>query len=195
MSSKVLDTPVNDDTAVIGQVRAGDANAFGILVRKYQDRLFHCLAHLAGNVHEAEDLVQEAFVQAFLKIRSFQGQSSFFTWLYRIAFNLSVTQLRRKRTQVSLDGPPDSPGIDPEDPGEAVTDKLTRDERAAQVQAALATLSPDYRAILVLREMEDCDYETIAEILDLPMGTVRSRLFRARMELRERLQPMLQEMP
>lgn len=186
---------MNDDAAVIGQVRAGDHNAFGILVRKYQERLFHCLANLAGNVHEAEDLAQEAFVQAFLKIRTFQGQSSFFTWLYRIAFNLTVTRLRRKRPHTSLGNPHDSRGVAPVDSGEAAMEKLTRDERGAQVRAALATLPPDYRAVLVLREMEDCDYETIAEILDLPLGTVRSRLFRARMELRERLQPLLQEMP
>lgn len=186
---------MNDDTAVIGQVRAGDSAAFGILVRKYQDRLFHCLTNLSGNVHEAEDLVQEAFVQAFVKIRSFQGKSSFYTWLYRIAFNLSVNRLRRKRPHSSLGERRESGESEPVDTGESVMDKLARDERAAQVQAALATLTPDYRAILVLREMEDFDYETIAEILDLPLGTVRSRLFRARMELRERLQPLLQEMP
>jgi len=186
---------VNDDTAVIGQVRAGDTAAFGILVRKYQDRLFHCLANLSGNVTDAEDLAQEAFVQAFLKIRSFQGQSSFFTWLYRIAFNLTVSRLRRKRPQGTLSDGREAGEPEPVDPGENVMDKLVRDERAAQVQAALATLTPDYRAILVLREMEGCDYETIADILDLPLGTVRSRLSRARMELRERLQPMLQELP
>lgn len=184
---------MNDDTAVIGQVRAGDSGAFGILVRKYQDRLFHCLAHLAGDLHEAEDLVQEAFVQAFLKIRTFQGQSSFFTWLYRIAFNLTASRLRRKRPQASLSKGGEAEEADPVDTEEGVEEKLVRSERAAQVQAALATLPPDYRAILVLREMEGCDYETIADILELPLGTVRSRLFRARMELRERLQPLLQE--
>ncbi len=186
---------MNDDTAVIGQVRAGDSGAFGILVRKYQERLFHCLANLSGDMHEAEDLAQEAFVQAFLKIRTFQGQSSFFTWLYRIAFNLTVSRLRRKRPHTSLGDRHESGETEPVDAGENVLDKLARDERAAQVQAALATLTPDYRAILVLREMEACDYETIAEILNLPLGTVRSRLFRARMELRERLQPLLQELP
>lgn len=163
-------------------------------MRKYQDRLFHCLTHLAGNAHEAEDLAQDAFVQAFVKLRTFQEQSSFFTWLYRIAFNLAASRLRRKKPQTSLDDRSEGLGPEATDPGESPTSKMMRDERAAQVQAALATLNPDYRTILILREMEGCDYETIADILDLPLGTVRSRLSRARMELRERLQPMLQEL-
>lgn len=186
---------MNDDTAVIGQIRNGDPSAFGILVRKYQDRLFHCLSHLSRNSHDAEELAQEAFVQAYLKLKSFQGQSSFFTWLYRIAFNLAASRHRRKRPLTTLTQRAEQTGGEPSDPGESPMDKVSRDERAAQVQAALASLAPDYRAILVLREMEGCDYETIADILDLPLGTVRSRLFRARMELRERLQPLLQEFP
>lgn len=185
---------MNDDASVIKQVRSGDSNAFSLLVRKYQDRLFHCLLNLTGDAHEAEDLSQDAFVQAYLKLRSFGEQSGFFTWLYRIAFNLAASRHRRKKPALSLDRHDDTPGVEPQDSLELPLDKLARDERAVQVRAALETLIPEFRAVVVLREMEGCDYDTIAQILEIPVGTVRSRLARARMELRERLQPLLQEL-
>jgi len=179
---------VNHDAALIEATRNGDSHAFGLLVRAYQDRVYHVVRHWMGDHQEAEDLVQETFVQAYLKLASFRGASSFTTWIFRIAFNLTATR-RKKRRPTQLD--PQSPLYERlSDRGETPEERLQREERAGQVQAALAGLSDEYRAVLVLREMEDCDYESMAEILDLPIGTVRSRLHRARLELRDRLQAM-----
>ncbi len=184
---------VSDDAQLIDDTLAGDRAAFGRLVRKYQGRLFNTLLHLVSSREEAEDVCQEAFVQAFVKLDSFGGRSAFYTWLYRIAFNLSVSRRRRKRAEVSIDQHRERTGDEPQDTGENPTDQLLREEQIEQVRTAIDTLGSDYRAILVLREMEGCCYETIAEILDLPLGTVRSRLHRARLQLREQLQDILQE--
>jgi RNA polymerase sigma-70 factor (ECF subfamily) len=184
---------VTDDAQLINDSLAGDQAAFGQLVQKYQGRLFNTMLHVAGSHEEAEDVCQEAFVQAFVKLASFQGRSVFYTWLYRIAFNVSVSRRRRKRVELSIDQHRERTGDEPEDGGEHPEDQLLRDEQVQQVRGAIGALNDEYRAILVLREMEGCCYETIAEILELPLGTVRSRLHRARLQLRDQLQEILQE--
>jgi RNA polymerase sigma-70 factor (ECF subfamily) len=182
---------VNDDVNLIRDALKGDSSAFGRLVQKYQDRLFNTLVHVIGSREEAEDLVQDAFVQAFVKLETFQGHSAFYTWLYRIAFNMTISRQRRRRPQKSLDARDNQPGIDVADAGEAPAARLLREERAQQVRAAMGSLSDEYRSILVLREIDGCCYETIGEILDLPVGTVRSRLHRARLQLRDELKEVL----
>ncbi len=184
---------MKDDTQLIDDTLAGDAEAFGQLVQKYQDRLFNTIAHVLGDRVEAEDVVQDAFVQAFVKLQTFQRASAFYTWLYRIAFNLSVSRRRRRRPTVSIEQAAHSSGYEPMGNEEPAELRLERQERAGKVKAALATLSRDHRAILVLREIEGCDYERIGEVLELPPGTVRSRLHRARSQLREQLKEVLQE--
>ena len=182
---------MTDDAQLIDQALHGQPEAFGQLVLKYQDRLYNTVFHVVGHAEDARDIVQEALVQAFLKLDSFRRHSAFYTWLYRIAFNLAVTQQRRRRPTVSLDQMRETnrsePADDQLDPAEA----LERKERCRQVRRAIAQLSEPYRAVLVLREIDGCDYETISEILDLPVGTVRSRLHRARLQLREELKEML----
>jgi RNA polymerase sigma-70 factor (ECF subfamily) len=184
---------VNDDAQLIDDTLTGNRAAFGELVRRYEGRLFNSLVHMVGSREEAEDVSQEAFVQAFLKLDSFRGRSAFYTWLYRIAFNLSVSRKRRKRAEVSMDQHRDRTGEEPEDSGEGPSDQVLRDEQVRQVRGAIADLNDEHRAIVVLREMEGCDYDTIAEILDVPVGTVRSRLHRARLQLRDQLKELLQE--
>jgi len=184
---------VNDDAKLINETLAGNREAFGELVRKYQSRLFNTLLHVVGSREEAEDTVQEAFVQAYLKLTSFGGRSAFYTWLYRIAFNTSVSRRRRQRTEASIEDHRRRTGDEPEDTGMGPVGLLLRGERVELVRAAIQTLGEDHRAILVLRDMEGCCYETIAEILELPPGTVRSRLHRARLQLRDQLQDVLQE--
>lgn len=188
-----------DDAQLIHEALNGNTVAFGDLVRKYQDRLFNTLLHVAGSREEAEDVVQEAFVQAFLKLSSFGQRSAFYTWLYRIAFNVSISRRRRKKNVISLDrgsserGQGDQ-GLDPVDDAEMPDRRMLREERAGLVHAALATLSDEHRSILVLREIEGFDYEQISDVLDLPTGTVRSRLHRARLQLREQLKSVEQDM-
>lgn len=180
------------DVALIEATLQGDQRAFEELVRAYQNRVFGFVCHYLGDHQEAEDVVQETFVQAFRKLASFRRASSFHTWIYRIAFNLSATRRKRRSRQNSVDLQ-SSQANRVLDRAESPEQQLTRQERAVQVQAALAEMSEEYRTILVLREMNDCDYDAIAEILAIPVGTVRSRLHRARLELRERLQPLLVE--
>jgi RNA polymerase sigma-70 factor (ECF subfamily) len=171
---------VRDDAQLIDETLAGCNDAFGQLVQKYQDRLFNTMVYVAGSHEEAEDVVQEAFVLAFVKLSGFAGRSAFYSWLYRIAFNVFASRRRRKRPEVSVETMREATGGEPVDPTEAPADALDREERARQVHAALAELSDEHRTILVLREIEGICYETIAEMLELPIGTVRSRIHRAR---------------
>ena len=184
---------MRDDAQLIDEALRGDAESFGELVRKYQDRLFNTVLHVAGRREEAEDVVQEAFVQAFLKLDSFHRESAFYTWLYRIAFNIAISRRRRRKGETSIDQQRETAGVEPLDDAEAPEERILREERAEQLSGALKRLSDEHRAILVLREMEGCCYETIAEILDLPVGTVRSRLHRARLQLRDELKGVVLE--
>ena len=179
------------DLQIIRGALSGDKEMFGLLVHKYQNRLFNSMVQITRNEPEAEDVVQDAFVLALTKLDSFKGNSQFYTWLFRIARNSAISRLRKKRPKVSLDSP--SIGshagdvIPLELPGKvaAPSDEMERQERAQGLMDALGRLSPEHREILVLREMEDLDYETIGEMLELAVGTVRSRLHRARSQLRE----------
>lgn len=180
-----------DDGQLIRAACQGEAAAFGVLVRKYQARLCTSLTHLCGSLDDAEDVAQEAFVQAYVKLRSFAGGSSFYTWLYRIAVNAAISRKRRRREQTSVDSQREQLGLEPQDDGERADERLLREERAVMVQRALSRLSDEHRTILVLREIDDYDYDEIARILELPVGTVRSRLHRARLQLKEQLDAML----
>jgi len=184
-----------EDSQLIDEVLGGDAQAFNELVRKYQNRLYNTLVHVSGDRDAAEDLMQDAFVQAFVMLKTFKGNSAFYTWLYRIAFNLYISRKRRQRKEFSIEQGRVISGTEPMDDGEMPDDRLMRAEQVEQVHVALGTLSDEHRSILVLREIEGCCYETIAEILELPGGTVRSRLHRARKLLRDQLHEMLQENP
>lgn len=183
--------PVNEDSRLIEETLAGQSAAFGQLVQKYQDRLFNTLVHVIGSPEDALDVVQDAFVQAFVKLESFHGRSAFYTWLYRIAFNVAATQRRRRRPVLSVDRARDDGGEEPADTDHGPLENLEREERCRQVREAMKILSDEHREVLVLREIDGCCYETIAEILELPVGTVRSRLHRARLQLRDELKEVL----
>lgn len=185
------DAPLDDDR-IIAATLAGEPAAFGDLVLRYQDRLYNSLVRVLGSAEDARDVAQDAFVQAFVKLETFRGRAAFYTWLYRIAFNLAMSHARRQRPTQSLDATKSGCGQEPVDGQPSPESGLDRSERTELVQAALRELAVDYRQILVLREMEGCRYDEIAEILELPVGTVRSRLFRARMALRDRLAPIME---
>ena len=166
----------------------GDRAAFGDLVRRYQDRLLSAMTTVCGSISEAEDVVQEAFLQAYCKLDSFRSESRFYTWLYRIAFNLSVNLKRKKKPSVSMEHVRETAGWDPESQEAAPDHGLQMTERSQQLMSAISRLAEEFRQVLVLRELEGFCYETISEVLDLPIGTVRSRLHRARQQLRDELQ-------
>ncbi len=181
--------PTDIDQLEIQATLAGDRDAFGRLVLKYQNRLFHSLQIVLGCETEALDIAQDTFVQAFRKLDSFRGQSLFYTWLFRIGRNLAISRLRTKRHHASLntrDGSIlDLPG-EPSPPGQ----QIETDESVQQIHQALARLSEEHRSIIVLRELEGFDYEAIADILEVPVGTVRSRLHRARSQLKMELEAL-----
>jgi len=176
------------DDQLIQQTLAGEKNAFGELVEKYQGRLYNTMIQVVGNSEDAYDVVQEAFFQAYLRLETFRQTSKFYTWLYRIAFNVAMGIRRRKRPRpVDL--------VSGYDLAELLVDQnLTPDEimisgeNIQAVQMAIADLDKEFRAVIILRELEDFAYEEIAEILDVPLGTVRSRLHRARTIIKEKLE-------
>lgn len=187
VSKLILGADVRDDAQLIDESLTGQSDSFGQLVQKYQDRLFNTMVHVTGSRKEAEDVVQDAFVLAYVKLEMFAGKSAFYTWLCRIAFNISVSRRHRKRPEVSVESMREASGNEPTDGAETAEQYAERREREAQVYVALDQLSDEQRSILVLREMEGCCYEAIAEVLELPVGAVRSRLHRARSQLRENL--------
>jgi RNA polymerase sigma-70 factor (ECF subfamily) len=177
-----------DDHRLIAECLKGDPAAFGELVRRYQDRLYNAIYRMVGGAEDAQDVVQEAFLSAYQSLDGFKGQSEFFTWLYRIAFNTAVSLKRKQRVALSIDGgregivePPDASEFS--QPGHA----LEAAEQEQRIQRALNRLSPEHRAVLIMKDMEGQKYETMAEVLQVPIGTIRSRLHRARVELRELL--------
>ena len=177
-----------NDEELIQQSLSGDRTAYEKLVLKYQDRLYSTMVHVAGNAEDALDVVQEAFLQAFLRLPTFRQTSRFYTWLYRIAFNLSLGVRRKRKPTISVDGMSNEYGG--ELTGDAVDplDKIGNAEMAEILWNTIDRLHEDYRTAIVLREMEGFSYEEIAQILDLPVGTVRSRLHRARNILKDLLQ-------
>lgn len=182
---------MSDDAQLIRETLAGNPAAFGQLVQKYQDRLYNTFVHLLGSREDARDIVQDALVRAFVKLDTFHHSSTFYTWLYRIAFNEAVSQSRRKRPTASIEQLRDRGGDEPTDDQAGPADRLEQQERCRQVRQAIEALGEEFRAVLVLREIEGCCYQTISEILGLPVGTVRSRLHRARLQLREELREVL----
>jgi RNA polymerase sigma-70 factor, ECF subfamily len=186
--------PTDED--LIAACRNGQTEAFSTLVERYQERLFHTLAVTLGSADDARDVAQEAFILAFQKLHTFREQSAFYSWLFRIALNTAASSKRRKsRATVSLDGVRDATGEEPIDrhAEQAPDYALESNERQQRVRAALADLTDEYRDALVLKEIEGLKYEEIAERLAIPVGTVRSRIHRARQELRERLAGFMSE--
>lgn len=180
----------DDDRLLIAACLGGRSEAFGELVSRYQARLYNAAIRLVDNPEDAADVVQDAFLNAYQSLHTFKGDAEFFTWLYRIAFNAAISLKRKKRAAVSLDAVKPESGIDPDDPSEYIKPgaALIRSEEESQLQEAMIRLSHEHREVLILKDIEGMKYEDIAEILGVPIGTIRSRLHRARLELRDLLE-------
>ena len=194
------------DVALLQKAQAGDRGAYGQIVVLYQDRLYNAVLRLVGDRDEARELTQEAFTRGLEKIDSFRGDASPYTWLFRIAVNLAISQLRKvnRHRVFSLSAPgrngngQASAASDDQASGlidrlaekRAVQphDELENRETGEQVMAALGRLDAEYRAVLVMRDIEGFDYQQMADVLGLPLGTLKSRLFRARLALRDELE-------
>jgi RNA polymerase sigma-70 factor, ECF subfamily len=178
----------DEDRRLIAECLGGRQDAFGVLVSRYQGRLYNAVIRLVAHPEDAADIVQDAFLNAYQGLRTFKGDAELFTWLYRIAFNAAISLKRKKRATVSL-GAGQEGGIDPIDPSEYVRPgaALERSEEEAQLQHAMNRLSQEHQEVLILKDIEGLKYDELAEILGVPIGTIRSRLHRARLELRELL--------
>ena len=186
----------DNDQQLVERVQKGDKSAFDLLVLKYQHRVLKLVGRFVSDAAEAQDVAQEAFLKAYRALPSFRGESAFYTWLYRIAINTAKNALvsnRRRPVDFDLDLQ------DPEqydrhaklkevDTPEGV---LLTEEIRQVVERAMEQLPEDLRTAIVLREIEGLSYEEIAEAMDCPVGTVRSRIFRAREAIDKRLQPLL----
>ncbi len=182
---------ITDDQLLIERCRSGHPEAFGDLVSKYQRRLVRTLKTLLGNESDALDVSQDAFLQAFLKLESFRGESAFYSWLFRIAWNAAATLRRKQRVRsgASLDAMREQTGAEPTDlnPSSEPSHSLQSSEDRQLLRNALDELAEDYRTALILKEIDGLPYEEIALLTESPIGTVRSRIHRARQELRAKL--------
>ncbi|MCG6156871.1 RNA polymerase sigma factor [Rubinisphaera margarita] len=183
------------DLELIAESVRGQTPAFDTLVTRYQDRLFNALVQIVRDREEARDVAQETFVTAWSKLSSFRGDAEFYSWLFRVAYNTVISRRRKKRVATVTLTPPDQTGLSFPEDGRAPSpgDRLERQERQQMVHSALDELPEEFRSVLVLKEIENFKYEEIAQILDLPLGTIRSRIHRARILLREKLTRLLDE--
>jgi RNA polymerase sigma-70 factor (ECF subfamily) len=183
-----------DDRTLVEQAQRGSQAAFRSLVERYQRRLYAMALSMVRDPDDARDVVQEALVKAYRNLPGFQHESNFYTWLYRIAMNLCIDQARRRQRapQMEFDeaaelAVQDVAGISPRrlgfDPAQALLDREIRE----RVSAALERLSPNHRAVLVLREVDGLAYKEIADVMNCSQGTVMSRLFHARKRMQEML--------
>jgi RNA polymerase sigma-70 factor (ECF subfamily) len=187
------------DAVHVAAAQAGDVGAVDVLVRRHRERIFGVLYHVTGNREDAADLAQDTFILAFRSIRKFRGASQFYTWLYRIAVNLALRHLRRRRVRqffsferLELDGAS-------EEFAEALATKLSANkslllkELRREISEALAGLSPRHRMVVVLAEIEGLSTEEIAEAMGCAAGTVRSRLHYAKGYLKSALRRYLED--
>jgi len=178
----------HDDLQLISASKNGDQDAFSLLVQRYQRRVFNLVFRMLQNYEEANEVTQEAFLAAWQGLPSFRGEARFSTWLYRIAYNCALKQLEtRKRdkalhTALQAEQSLESEG---EDPKSAHLETL---DNQKMIQEQLSQLPPKYRIVLILRHLQDMTYEEMAEVLTIPVGTIKTHLFRARNLLKERLQ-------
>lgn len=178
------------DLQLIDATVAGDTRAYDALMQRYQDRLVHSLEHALSSREEALDVAQQAFILAWRKLHTFRREAQFYSWLYRIARNVATSRLRRQKINSgSLDQLRDDAGFEPLDTRDqsAPEHHILQAEAIQRLQAALKEIPEEFRQPLILKELDGMSYEEIGHIMDVPIGTVRSRIFRARQELLERL--------
>jgi RNA polymerase sigma-70 factor (ECF subfamily) len=191
-----IETTLPDDSDLVTRCQRGDTAAFNELVTRYRGKAYAMIYNMVHNEQDAWDLAQDGFLKAWKSIGRFRGQSSFYTWLYRIMMNVTIDSLRRKQIggETEFD---DSVALSNIDPNSSTTphttalpeDKIAGDEIRARIDAAVARLTPEHRAVILMREIDGMEYQEIADALDCSIGTVMSRLFYAR----KKMQTMLRD--
>lgn len=181
-----------DDARLVASARAGDSDAFAVLIGRYERRIVRLVRGMVPE-DDVEDVAQDAWIKAFRKLEHFDGRSSFYTWVYRIAANTAMDwrkKARHRRHAPLPEGPEGEDAVP--SPGAGPESGATRRELAERIDAAIAALPEKYHEILVLREVDGLSYEEISKELGMSKGTVESRLFRARERLREKLLPWME---
>jgi RNA polymerase sigma-70 factor, ECF subfamily len=174
------------DLILVDRCRKGDTRAFNDLINGYKRQVFSLIYRMVNNAADAEDLAQDTFIKVFRSIELYDSRYPFHTWIFKIAHNTSIDFLRaNKKSAVTIDDA-ENP-IDIEDPGLSLEEKAENLSQKGIIERQMASLPPPYREILVLRHQQELSYEEIADTLDIPVGTVKVRLFRAREIMRERL--------
>jgi RNA polymerase sigma-70 factor (ECF subfamily) len=198
-----IQTSQADDAVLVRQMQDGQQAAFPELVRRYQDRVYNAVWRITGHVEDARDVTQDAFLKAYRSIESFRGESGFYTWIFRIAVNLAISHQRshRRRRMQSLDSAraTDFSGSQAASLAARIEERnasnpsgnAVSQEMHSHVAEALMRIDAEYRTVIVLRDIEGLDYRQIAEVLKVATGTVKSRLHRGRLALREILAPIL----
>lgn len=203
--------PASAEQELLSRVKHGDQAAMASLLQRHQGRLYNVCLRMVSNRDDAAELTQDVMVKIVQHIGEYKGEAALSTWMIRIAMNQSISHLRKRklRRTVSLDGPGAGNGRAPgdDDQATALRRRLADDtepspqarvedrERLDRLRMAIAALDEDFRVVLVLRDIDEMDYQTIAQTLDLPVGTVKSRLFRARLALREQMVQLESEPP
>jgi len=196
-----IDAGEPDDVELVKRCQAGDSSAFNDLITRYRSKVFTMIYGMVQNEQDAWDLAQEGFLKAWKSIHRFKGESSFYTWLYRIMTNVTIDSLRRKgvRGEAEFDDRIAPVNVEP---GSRTTPsssplpnkKLEFQEIRGRIDEAIAKLSPEHRAVIVMKEIEDLQYSEIAEILSCSLGTVMSRLFYARKKLQSLLRDLYENL-
>ena len=197
-----LERTIIDDTILVRQSQHGDSVAMGRLIVKYQDRVYNTILKICGNRDDAAELTQETFVKLIEKIKTFEGKSAFYTWLFRIAVNLTFNYCKRRAkvgmqsleaaTGPEFDGARVHLGMFLADEGSVDPAVVAQNKEIGEILVgALSKLDEHHRAVVVLRDIEGMSYPEIAEALEIQLGTVKSRLSRARANLREILETVL----
>jgi RNA polymerase sigma-70 factor, ECF subfamily len=196
-----IDAGEPDDVELVKRCQAGDSSAFNDLITRYRSKVFTMIYGMVQNEQDAWDLAQEGFLKAWKSIHRFKGESSFYTWLYRIMTNVTIDSLRRKgiRGEAEFDDRIAPVNVEP---GSRTTPsssplpnkKLEYHEIRERIDEAIAKLSPEHRAVIVMKEIEDLQYSEIAEILSCSLGTVMSRLFYARKKLQNLLRDLYENL-
>ena len=195
-----MDNPVPDDRTLAAKAAQGSEKAFRELLRRYERPVFSLIYRMVRDRGLAEDLSQETFIRTFRAIGSYNPGYKFSSWIFKIAHNLTIDNLRRKRVDtVSIHGSPDA--VTPDEQArtslalESATERpdayVENLELGGQIEAAIGKLRPEYRAVTILRHVEGYSYQEIAEVLELPLGTVKTYIHRARLELKAELAPLL----
>jgi RNA polymerase sigma-70 factor (ECF subfamily) len=179
------------DDQIIERTLAGETDAFSLLVERWERQIYGLSLRMLGRDEDARDVCQETFLAAFRHLRKFRGEAKFSSWLYRIALNACHSRLRRHggSAEQSIDEEPwDGRRLELAAEGESLTDRLHRDQRAQLVRRALQALPPEMRQVIVMKEYEDLTFAEIAEILQIPVSTIKSRLYTGLQQMRLRLE-------